>query len=390
MLIMGINKVVYLDNNASTPCDPRVVEKMLPFYTETYGNPSNGYHLQGRLAAKAIDNARELVANLIGSQPYEIFFTSGATESDNLAIFGVTRISKNDSKKGVVTSKIEHKAVIIPCQQLAIEGFDINFLPVNSQGEINLQNAKDEINDSTLLVSIHLANNEIGTIQPIKGIAEYSHQVGAVVHCDAAQAVGKIPVNVDELGVDMLSMSAHKLYGPKGIGALYIRGGLKDIPLVPMLYGGGQEKGIRSGTSNVPGIVGFGEAARLSANSLFDEMERIKILRDEFENGLISRIPDLVINAQRTHRLPNTSSLTFPKMDADALLLNLTDVMLSTGSACTSGAIEPSHVLQALGVTRESAHKTIRASLGRFTSIDQIRQAVQSIIEVNNSLDFLN
>lgn len=378
---METNNPIYLDNNATTRCDPRVVEKMLPFFTETYGNPANGYHLQGRIASRAIENAREEIAKLIGAHSYEIFFTSGATESNNLAIFGLAKIAKNSSRNHVITSKIEHKAVLLPCKQLLEDHFLADFLEVNDQGEVNPASVENALNRSTLLVTIHLANNEIGTIQPIKNLAEITHRVGAFLHTDAAQAIGKIPVDVNDLGVDLLSISAHKLYGPKGIGALYIRGGLKSIPITPIFHGGGQEKGLRSGTSNVPAIVGFGEAARLCAINLINEYKKIAHLRDEFEQELASLVPGLVINAKKANRLPNTSNITFPKVDADALLLNLTDVMLSTGSACNSGAMEPSHVLQALGLTREAAQRTIRASLGRFTTLEEIHSAVEKIVQ---------
>lgn len=372
---------IYLDNNATTPCDPRVVEKMLPYFSEIYGNPANGYHIQGQMAGIAVDKARGQIAQLIGAQPYEIIFTGGASESDNLAIFGISRFSKNSFRNRLVTSKIEHKAVLYPCKVLKEDNHDVVFISVSLAGEINLQEMLDSITENTLLVSVHLANNEIGTIQPIHEIAEHAHSVGALVHTDAAQAVGKIPVNVDDLGVDLLSMSAHKLYGPKGIGALYIRGGIKTIPFVPMFYGGGQEFGLRPGTSNVPSIVGFGEAAQLCAHNLSVEISRIQRLRDEFEESLISRIPGLVINGKNTNRLPNTSSLTFPDVDADALLLNLSDVMLGTGSACNSGALEPSHVLQAIGVSREAAQRTIRASFGRFNSEEQVQIAINSVVQ---------
>lgn len=377
---------IYLDYNATTPCDPRVVEKMLPYFTEIYGNPSNGYHMQGRKSSKAVEKAREQIATLIGAKPPEIIFTSGASESNNLALFGFTRRKINGSRNRIISSKIEHKAVLIPCKKLEGEGFIVNFLPVNSQGLVEIYQAKKEIDDQTLIVSIHLANNEIGTIQAISEISKIAHQFGALIHCDAAQAIGKIPVNVDELGVDMLSISAHKFYGPKGVGALYIRGGLRNIPLDPIIYGGGQENGIRSGTTNVPGIVGFGEAARICSIDTLIEMKQINTLRNELEENLKNQIPGILINAEKTIRLPNTSSFIFPLIEADALLLNLQSVMLGTGSACNSGTIEPSHVLQAIGISREEAHRTIRASLGRFTTQEQIAQATDHIVKTYMTL----
>lgn len=377
-----MENIIYLDNNATTPCDPRVVKKMLPYLTEIYANPSNGYHRLGRQAAKAVEIAREQIANLIGAQPYEIFFTSGATESNNLAIFGTTRFLKSGIRNRIVTSIIEHKAVLLPCKVLADEHFDVVHIPVTHQGEINLEAMRESIDETTLLVSIQLANNEIGTVQPIREITEYAHKMGALVHTDAAQAVGKISVNVNDLGVDLLSISAHKLYGPKGIGALYIRGGIKAITVTPLFFGGGQEAGLRSGTLNVSSIVGFGEAAQICIENLIYEHRQIQNMRDTFEQDLLSRIPGLVINAKNASRLPNTSSITFPDVDADVLLLNLSNVMLSTGSACNSGAIEPSHVLQAVGLSREAAQRTIRASIGRFNSEEQIQIAVDSISNV--------
>lgn len=372
---------IYLDYNATTPVDPRVAEKMFPYFSEIFGNPSNGFHRQGRLAAQAVITAREQVSSMIGAEPHEIVFTSGATESNNQAILGLAHLHINNARKRIVTSKIEHKAILNPLKKLSEEGFEIISLDVDSQGVVSIEQATQFIDEKTLLVSVHLANNEIGTIQPVQAIAEIAHKYGVLVHSDAAQAVGKIPVNVQELGVDLLSMSAHKLYGPKGIGALFIRNGIRGIPMEPLLYGGGQENGFRSGTTNVSGIVGFGEAARISKGVLTEEMIRISTLRDHLEEQLSNEIPNLIINAQKAQRLPNTSSLIFLGVEADALLFNLPDVMLGTGSACTSGTIEPSHVLQAIGISREDASAMIRVSLGRYTSESDIRQACNSLVE---------
>jgi len=386
--LMKTEKTIYLDNNATTSCDPRVVEKMLPYFSEAFGNPANGYHIQGRMAAKAVDKARGQIAELIGAQPHEIFFTGSASESDNLAVFGIIRNPNRNYRNRIVSSKIEHKAILNPCKKLDEEGFDVCLLPVDSQGVIKVEHAKKEINIQTLLVSLQYANNEIGTIQPLKEIAEIAHEFTTTIHSDATQAVGKIPVNVDDLGVDMLSFSAHKLYGPKGIGALFIKGGIKIIPLEPIIYGGGQERGLRSGTSNVPGIVGFGEAAHICYEELNGEIERIRKLRDQLEEGLIANIPNLIINAQKSNRLPNTSSITFPDIESDVLLFNLPNIMLSTGSACNSGADEPSHVITALGISRELAYRTVRFSLGRFTTQEQISQVIfeiKSIVEMLRS-----
>jgi cysteine desulfurase len=380
------NDPIYLDYNATTPCDPRVVDKMLPYFSQWYGNPATGLHIQGRKAAKAVDHARDQISALLNVRPGELVFTAGATESNNLAILGLARMARDGKRKQIVTSAIEHKAVLLPCKKLEKEGFTVTVLPVDSTGRVSVEAANAAITEQTLLVSLQIANNEIGTLQPIKAITELAHERGVFVHSDAAQAVGKIATDVAALDVDMLSLSAHKLYGPKGSGALYIRGGSHAIPLEPLLYGGGQESNIRSGTSNVSAIVGFGEACQLAAESVPTEVTRLTTLRDQFEAALLQSVPNLKINGYRAPRLPNTSSLVFPNIDADALLLNLPDVMMGTGSACNSGAIEPSHVLLALGLTREEATSTIRASLGRFTTTDNITMAV---VQIKQSLECL-
>jgi len=377
---------IYLDYNATTPCDPRVVEKMIPYFSGTYGNPSNGLHLQGRKSAKAVDDAREQVADLINARTNEIVFTSGATESDNLAIFGIAHTHQNGKRKRIVTCVVEHKAVLLPCKKLQENGFDVVFLPVDKSGKVSIVEARQAINDETLLVSIQGANNEVGTLQPIKELVEITHQHGSLFHCDGAQMAGKLRVNVNELGIDLLSMSAHKLYGPKGVGALYVRGGTNSILLEPIWYGGGQENGLRSGTTNVPGIVGFGDACSLAKLELETDFSRIQEMRDQIETHLTFQIPSMLINGKGTERLPNTSSLTFPGVDADALILNAPEIMIGTGSACTSGAIEPSHVLIAMGISRENASSTIRISLGKYTKVQEINMAIKYIFNAHNKL----
>lgn len=378
-------KPIYLDYNATTPCDPRVIERMLPFFTEVYGNPANGLHRQGRLAARAVEEAREQAAALINAQPEEIIFTSGATESNNLAILGLARMAERGKRDGIITCAIEHKAVLLPCKKLEDEGFETTVLPVDGVGRVALDAVREAMTDRTLLISIQAANNEIGTIQPIKAIAEIAHEHGVLVHCDAAQAVGKTPVDVLDWGVDLLSLSAHKLYGPKGVGALFVRGG-RSIPLEPLCYGGGQERGLRPGTTNVPAVVGLGAACRLSAERLPQEADELVHLRDLLEAQLLASVPGLVINGDQYNRLPNTSSLVFPGIDADALLLNAPEVMLGTGSACTSGAVEPSHVLHAIGLTRDRAHATVRASLGGATTRQDILFAAGRIAAIWEAL----
>lgn len=376
---------IYLDYNATTPCDPRVVEAMLPYFSEVYGNPANGLHALGRRAARAIETAREQVAALMGARSGEIVFTSGATESNHLAILGTTEYAP-DSRRKIITCAIEHKAVLAPCKRLAERGFEVVILPVDENGLVRLSDLETALDEHTFLVSIQAANNEIGTLQPIAEITELAHHHGALVHTDAAQAVGKIPCDVEVWGVDLLSVSAHKLYGPKGIGALYIRGGSRLIPIRPLLEGGGQEFGLRAGTSNVPAIVGFGEACRILSEEFQEELARITELRNVFEQRLLDELPDLKINARHAPRLPNTSSLTFPGLDADALILNLPNVMMGVGAACSSGALEPSHVLLAIGLSRSEAGSTVRASLGRFTTVEDVGQAAFAITNVAKRL----
>lgn len=380
---------IYLDYNATTPVDSRVLEAMLPYFSQIYGNPGNGYHRQGRLAEKAIQSAREQVAYLLQAQPHEIIFTSGATESNNLAIEGLARMRQNGQRKRIVTTSVEHKAVLLPVERLREQGWDVVVLPVDQFGQVDLAVAEATIDETTLLVSIQAANNEIGTLQPIQAIATIAHRCGALMHTDAAQFIGKLPLDISNWNVDLLSASAHKLYGPKGIGALYVRGGPHSIPLKPLALGGGQEAGLRPGTHNVPAIVGFGAACQIANEEVGVEAKQICEFRDRFEHQLINKIPGLRVNGHSTKRLPNTSSLIFPEVDADALLLNLPAVMMGTGSACTSGAIEPSHVLQAIGVGRDDAFRTVRASLGRFTTIEEITSAVNSVVGSWESLKSL-
>lgn len=371
---------IYLDHHATTPCDPRVVEAMLPYFTESFGNPSSTIHSLGRKAQAAVEEAREQVAALINAHPKEILFTSGATESNNLAILGLGR-GYSGSKRRIVTTAIEHKAVLAPLQVLAQAGFEVVSLPVTHEGRVNWQQLEAAITDDTLLVSVQAANNEIGTLQPLAEIGALARTHGAFFHTDAAQAVGKIPVDVEQWDVDLLSLSAHKLYGPKGVGALYVRGGAQAAPLTPLVLGGGQEAGLRSGTYNVPGIVGLGVACSLCQASLEQEQLRLAALRDRFEGLLMAGIEGFSRNGDLTQRLPYNSSFTIPGVDSETLLVNLPDLLLSTGSACNSGAIEPSPVLLALGMTRQDAYCSLRVGLGRWTTETEIEQAATQIGE---------
>ncbi len=382
-----MKKVIYLDNHATTPCDPRVVQAMLPYFTEHFGNPSSSLHLPGRKAAEAVERARGQVAGLIGAQASEIIFTSGASESNNLAIFGVAYAHKGERRR-LVTTPIEHKSVLEPFKRLAHSGFELVLLPVDSKGRVDLESAEKLINEQTLLVSVQAANNEIGTIQPVAKLAAMAHEHGALMHCDAAQAVGKVPVNVSVLGVDLLSISAHKLYGPKGVGALFISKSVRKF-LYPQILGGGQEFGLRSGTHNVPGIIGLGEACDIARVSMPQESEHIACLRDFFESGILAKIPQVQLNGDLSNRLPGNSSITFPGVEADALIVNLPNLALSMGSACNSGTIEPSYVLTSIGLPSNLAHSTLRIGWGRFNTKEEVQEALANVLEAHLRLSRL-
>lgn len=375
---MNVNGVIYLDHLASTPCDPRVVEAMLPYFGERFGNPSSAHHLLGRGAAHAVDAAREQVATLVDCVPEGVIFTSGATESNNLALFGVAR-GLGQHRWKIVTTAIEHKSVLLAAQRLAEDGLEVVVLPVDGKGRVSYDTAQAAIDHRTLLVSVQAANNETGTMQPVADIAALAHAAGALVHCDATQMVGKLPFSMVDLAIDLVSMSAHKLYGPKGIGALCIAHIGVARRLMPILHGGGQEHGLRSGTQNVPGIVGLGAACEIAAREMGEEAERIRWLRDELEHRVLASYPAAFVNGDRANRLPGASNVTLPGIDADELLANIPEVALSTTSACASGTQEPSHVLLAMGLSRELAYQSIRLSPGRFTTQRDIELAAESI-----------
>jgi len=377
--------MIYLDYNATTPCDPEVIRAMLPYFGEVYANPSSSVHRAGKIAADAVEKARTQVAELIGSLPKEIVFTGGATESNNLAIIGFARGSAGKRRR-IVTTAIEHKSVLAPCRELEKDGYKVTILPVNREGHVELDMAEKTISEDTLLVSVQAANNEIGTIQPVSEIARLAHRKGALVHCDAAQAVGKIRVDVETWEVDLLSISAHKLYGPKGTGALYMKEGPYGLPLKPLVLGGGQERNLRSGTHNVPGIVGFGKACSLCIEKLEEEAHKIMGQRDRLEEELLAAVEGIKLNGATNDRLSGTTSLTFQGIDAEALIANTPEIAISTASACNSGAIEPSHVLLAIGLTREEAYSTIRIGLGRFTTEEEIARATAEIIDAVSRL----
>ncbi len=375
-------KVIYLDNNATTQCAPAVVEAMLPYFSEKYGNASS-MHSFGGNNRHAIDHARQQVADLIGAaHADEIIFTSCATESDNTAIFSAVRTQPN--KKHLITSAVEHPAIMEPYKYLEAQGYRVDFIGVDEKGRFDMERFKSVLDEDTALVSVMWANSETGTIFPIAEIARLTHEKGALFHTDAVQAVGKIPVRVQETAIDMLSLSAHKFHGPKGVGALYVRRGTR---FMPYLMGGHQERHRRAGTENVPYIVGLGKAAELAQERLADGTSaRIAALRDRLEQGIISRIPDVKVNGDPEHRVPNTTNISFGYIEGESILMYLNDlgVCASSGSACTSGSLEPSHVLRAMGVPFQFAHGSIRFSLSDQTTpqdIDLVLNELPPIIE---------
>lgn len=375
-------KIIYLDHHATTPCDSRVVEAMLPYFTQTFGNPGSSLHAPGRAAADAVDLSRETIAEIFGVRPKEIVFTSGATESNNIALLGTSKQAGLERRR-IITTAIEHKSVLESCHQLADQGLDVVILPVEQDGRLQLEQVKRTVSENTLLVSVQAANNEIGTLQDIAAIADLAHHRGALVHCDAAQAVGKIPFDLLSCGADLISLSAHKLYGPKGIGLLFLRNGVRRLPISPVQFGGGQEFGLRPGTQNVPAIVGFAKAVELLKGGL-DPM--IGQLRDRLENIVMSGCPGTRRNGRVASRLPGNSSLTFPGIDAEALIANVPELAVSTGSACTSGAPDPSHVLTAIGLSRADALSTIRFGLGRGSTVEDADYAANLIVKAVASL----
>jgi len=365
---------VYLDYNATTPLDGRVLEAMLPYLKEHFGNPSSATHAYGWSAEAAVEAAREELAAAIGASPEEIFFTSGATEADNWALFGT--LEPGDR---LVTSPTEHEAILESARALARRGVEVVLLPVDRHGVVSPDALREALGEGAALVSIMLANNETGTVNPVRELAEVSHEHMVPFHTDAAQALGKLPLDVGALGVDMMSLSAHKCCGPKGVGALYIRRRPRRVRPAPLLYGGGQERGLRSGTLNVPGIAGFGRAATLAAESLPGEAGRMRDLRDLLWRELSGRVPDVLLNGDPERRLPNTLNVSFPGVAASDLLAELTTVAASSGSACASSDPGPSHVLLAMGLGEERARSSIRLSLGRFTTREDVLRAAKEL-----------
>lgn len=374
-----VHPPVYLDYQATTPTDPRVVEAMLPYFTARFGNPHSKSHGYGREAEDAVEAGRRQVADLIGAEPREIVFTSGATEANNLAIKGAARFL-SPRKSRIVTCVTEHKCVLESCRRMQAEGFELITIGVRSNGLIDPEALASAIDERTALVSIMAVNNEIGVIQPLQEIAALCHQRGALFHTDAAQAVGKIPLDVTVMGIDLMSISGHKIYGPKGIGALYVRRRPR-VRLEAQMDGGGQERGFRSGTLPTPLCVGLGAACRLAATEMDREAVRLGELRDRLLRALMTAIPDMVLNGDMESRIPGNLNLAFPGIEAEMLLVRLKDIALSTGSACTSAAVEPSYVLRAIGLDHALAGASLRIGLGRFTTAAEVDYAATRIID---------
>ena len=369
---------IYLDYNATTPTDPRVVEAMLPYFTEIYGNAASRNHSFGWTAEKAVASARDMLGSLIGTSGKEIVFTSGATESNNIAILGAADFHK-DKGRHIISSPIEHKAVIDPYHYLEQQGYEVTFLDVDQHGCISLEQLEQTIRPDTILVSLMGGNNEIGTVNPLEEIGRITRKHGVLFHTDATQAYGKIPLDVERMNIDLLSMSAHKMYGPKGIGALYVRRKKPRVRLSPIVFGGGHERGMRSGTLNVTGIVGFGKAAELCAEEMASEAERLIGLRQRLYEKLTMELDYVFLNGHPTDRLPNNLNLSFGYVEGESLIMGIGDIAVSSGSACTSASLEPSYVLRSLGVGDDLAHSSIRFGFGRFTTVEEIDYTAEQV-----------
>jgi cysteine desulfurase len=377
---MAIKLPIYFDNHATTPVDPRVVEAMLPYFTEKYGNAASRNHEYGWKAEEAVENARGQIAKLINATPKEIVFTSGATESTNLAIKGIAEMYREKGNH-IITQVTEHKATLDTCKRLEKYGYEVTYLPVAKDGRVDLDELRKAITPKTILISIMYANNEIGVVQPIAEIGKIAKEKGVFFHVDGVQAIGKIPVDVQKDGIDMLSISAHKLYGPKGVGALYVRRKNPRVQLSAIIDGGGHERGMRSGTLNVPGIVGLGKACELCQQEMATESERLRGLRERLKESIMSRLDETFINGSMVHRLPHNINISFAYVEGESLLMGINDIAVSSGSACTSATLEPSYVLKALGVGEDLAHTSIRFGLGRFNTEEEVDYVANRVVE---------
>jgi len=376
---------IYLDNHATTPMDPRVFEAMKPYFIESFGNAASRNHSFGWVAEEAVEKARKQLANLVGATAKEIVFTSGATESDNLAIKGVAEMYAQRGNH-IITAATEHKAVLDTCKRLEKHGCRVTYLPVRTDGLVDLDQLRDAITDSTILVTIMYGNNEIGTVQPVREIGAICKEKGVLFHTDATQAVGKIPVSVIDDNIDLMSFSAHKMYGPKGVGALYVRRRNPRVQLTAQMDGGGHERGMRSGTLNIPGIVGLGAAAELCQQLMPEEMAQHSAMRDRLKDMLFAELDETYINGTMEHRLPHNLNISFAYVEGESLLMGVNDIAVSSGSACTSATLEPSYVLKALGAGDDLAHSSIRFGIGRFNTDEELDYTAQKVIDVVKKL----
>ena len=380
-----MNFPIYFDNNATTPCDSRVVDTMVPYFTQNFGNAASRNHSFGWVAEEAVDYAREQVAKLIGADPKEILFTSGATEADNLAIKGVYEMYASKGNH-IITTTIEHKAVLDTCKHLEKQGAEVTYLEVDDKGMINLHDLEKAITPKTILVAIMYANNEIGTVNPMREISAIAKKHGVLVMSDAVQAVGKIPVDVNKDGIDLMAFTAHKMYGPKGVGALYVRRKNPRVKVTAQMDGGGHERGMRSGTLNVPGIVGFGKACEICMEEMASDTARILKLRDKLENALL-QVEESYLNGHKENRLPHVANISFKHVEGEGLLMGINKyIALSSGSACTSASLEPSYVLKALGLGDDLAHSSLRFGLSRFSTEEEVDYTIKAVTDTVNKL----
>jgi cysteine desulfurase len=376
----GVKLPIYMDNHATTRVDPRVLEAMLPYFSDNFGNAASRNHEFGWVAEQAVEQAREQIAKLIGATAKEIIFTSGATESDNLAIKGVAEMYREKGDH-IITQATEHKAVLDTCKRLEKQGFRVTYLPVQKDGRIDLEDLKRAIDAKTILVSIMHANNEIGVLQPVREIGQLCHERGVLFHTDAVQSVGKVPFNVIEDHIDLASISAHKIYGPKGVGALYVRRKNPRVQLVAQIDGGGHERGMRSGTLNVTGIVGFGKACEIAMRELSEETAKLTYLRDRLKQQILSNLDEVYVNGSMEHRVPGNLNISFAYVEGESLLMGINDIAVSSGSACTSATLEPSYVLKALGTGDDLAHSSIRFGIGRFNTQAEVDYVAKRVVE---------
>ena len=381
----GLKLPIYMDNHATTRTDPRVLDEMLPYFTESFGNAASRNHEFGWVAEQAVEQARERIAKLIGATAKEFIFTSGATESDNLAIKGVAEMYREKGTH-IITQATEHKAGLDSCKRLEKHGFRVTYLPVQKDGRIDLDDLKRAMDDKTILVTIMAANNEIGVLQPIREIGALCHERGVLFHTDAVQSIGKAPFNVIQDNVDLASISAHKLYGPKGVGALYVRRKNPRVQLVAQIDGGGHERGMRSGTLNVTGIVGLGKACELAGQEMAEETIRLAAMRERLKQAIMGQLDEVYINGSMEHRLPGNLNLSFAYVEGESLLMGINDVAVSSGSACTSATLEPSYVLKALGAGDDLAHSSIRFGIGRFNTNAEVDYVAKRVVDTVNRL----